>query len=119
VWEPAGAADVLVRAGARRVAPAPFAERLARVRAAGAVVTDAPSAMEAAALLGVPCYAILAPGREPVAGAVALTDGKLGALAQVRPGAVAPAPAPGGAGARIADVLTANFARVTAYVADR
>jgi len=106
--------------GARRLdGRADFHERLALQRAAGAIVTDSRRAQEEAAALGVRCYA-LGPRYERVAvdaGGTTVALEHAGALAAVRlePHAPTPCAIPlwdGRAGARAADVLVTNFARL-------
>lgn len=105
--------------GARSVHSPSFVERLSLERAAGAIITDSERVQEEAAVLGVRCYALAAPGLRVRADAggttVALDDAR--SLVAIRPELNAPTPCAiplwdGRAGARVADVLLANFARV-------
>ncbi|WP_156028003.1 UDP-N-acetylglucosamine 2-epimerase [Candidatus Solirubrobacter pratensis] len=105
--------------GARSVPRPGFAERLALARGAGAVVTDSARVQEEAAVLGVRCYALAGSGsRVRVdAGGTTIPVGDERALLAIRPERNAPTPCAiplwdGRAGARAADVLVANFARV-------
>jgi UDP-N-acetylglucosamine 2-epimerase (non-hydrolysing) len=111
-------------AGARDAGAAGYVDRLSLERAAGAIVTDSPRVQEEAAALGVRCYALGRPSARVLAGAggttIALADAD--AVAAIRPAASAPTPCAiplwdGRAGARLADVLVTNFARVR-YAAD-
>jgi UDP-N-acetylglucosamine 2-epimerase (non-hydrolysing) len=113
-----GAAD-LGSPGAVAVRTPGFVEHLSLLRGAGAVVTDSPRVQEEAAVLGVRCYALGEPGsrvRAEVGGTtVALAAAAEVAAVRPDPGADTPCVIPlwdGRAGARIASVLVANFARL-------
>src|SRR5262249_35720666 len=106
--------------GASVVRDLGFVERLSLERAAGAIVTDSRRVQEEAAALGIRCYVPGEPDRRLRADTGGTTLG-LGddpwALATVTPAGNPPTPCAiplwdGRAGARVAAVLVANFARV-------
>jgi UDP-N-acetylglucosamine 2-epimerase (non-hydrolysing) len=99
--------DGAVGEGARLVSELGFVDRLSLERAAAAIATNCERVHEEAAALGIRCHALAGP---------ALT-GEPSALMDLRPQAHAPTPRmiplwDGHAGARLADVLVANFARL-------
>jgi UDP-N-acetylglucosamine 2-epimerase (non-hydrolysing) len=107
-------------AGRGAVSHRGFVDRLSLERAAGAIVTDSLRAQEEAAALGIRCYALGEPRGRVRADASGTTVGLArdpDALLAVRPDPNPPTPSviplwDGRAGARIADVLVANFARL-------
>ena len=93
--------------GARLVGELRFVDRLSLERAAGAIATNCERVHEEAAALGIRCHALAEPK----------LVGEPSALIDLRPQAHAPTPRmiplwDGHAGARLADVLVANFARL-------
>jgi UDP-N-acetylglucosamine 2-epimerase len=104
-------------AGAMLFSPPGFTRRLSMIRSAGAILTNSERAMEEAAAVGVCCHTLgLAPSRIRAATTVDL-GGDVEAISALRPVGDAPTPCAvplwdGRAGARIADVMVANFARV-------
>jgi UDP-N-acetylglucosamine 2-epimerase len=119
-WERSGLLTSAEAAGARRARAPGFVERLSLERGAGAIVTDSARVQEEAAALGIRCHALgVARGRVRLdAGGTTVSMSRdPRALARVRPDANAPTPCAipqwdGRAGARLAEVLVANFARV-------
>jgi UDP-N-acetylglucosamine 2-epimerase (non-hydrolysing) len=99
-WRESGALDEAAAAGARIAGRIGFVQRLSLERGAAAIVSDGARACEEAAAIGVPAHplaALAAPDEasapaQPAPAAIPLWDGR--------------------AGARLARVLVANFARV-------
>ena len=107
-------------AGARFAAAPGFVERLSLERAAGAIVTDSARVQEEAASLGIRCHALGEPAgrvRADAGGTTVALGADPWALTRVRPDPNPPTPCmiplwDARAGARLADVLVANFALV-------
>jgi hypothetical protein len=102
---------------ARRVRSTGVVERLSLERAAGAIITNSRRVQEEAAAVGVRCHAFGAVAGWPGAGAI-VTAADPSDLAAVRPAPHEPTPCAipywdGNAGARVATVLVANFARLS------
>ena len=112
----------LAVAGVHMVEPMGYTDWVALAAGAGAIVTDSGSVQEEASALGVSCFTLRETSERPITlthGTNVLLGEDPGEIAAVRPSNRPPTPAAiplwdGHAGERVADVLVANYALLSA-----